>query len=593
MKQFWFQGRAFIQNILIGLGLVVLFSFYQTLNALSSSPLRIVYPPNNHQTIAPRIFFIGSASPSGQVFLNNQPIERSAKGYFAPSFPLQIGENNFTIQYKNQTISRKIIRLDTNPVIPQKLGFADNSFSPAVPKTRLVGEWICFSAIATPQAQVSVQLGEKILPLLPQSRTAKLPSNSAVLTNLNQANFKNKTGYYQGCQQFNQVANLGKPLFKAELNNRSITQQSQGEIKIISDQNLPVIEVIVSEGVARTGPSSDYSRLTPLPQGTKARITGQEGDWLRLDYGGWILDKETRLIDNEVLDMANIRGISSSTINQATEIIFPLSYPVPIAVRQEDDKFILTLYNTIAQTDTIFLVNNPLVRRLDWRQVTPNTVEYTFNLKDKKQWGYTLRYQGTNLILTLRNPPSKTLNLQGKVILLDPGHGGKETGAVGPTGYPEKDINLVISQLLKQELEKLGAKVYLTRETDQDLSLPARVEMINNLQPTLALSIHYNALPDDGDAVNTKGVGIFWYHPQAQDLSVFLHDYLTKNLNRPSYGVFWNNLALTRPYSSPSILLELGFMSNPGEFEWITDSKAQKKLAQVLASGIAQWFQQS
>jgi len=276
-----------------------------------------------------------------------------------------------------------------------------------------VGEWICFSAIATPQAQVSVQLGDKILPLLPQTHTTKLPSNAAVLTNLNQANSEDKTGYYRGCQQFKQEANLGKPIFTAQLNNRSISQQGQGEINIISDQNLPVIEIIAVQGVARTGPGSDYSRLTPLPQGTKARVTGKEGDWLRLDYGGWILERE------------------------------------------------------------------------------------------KQQWGYSLRYQGTNLILTLRHPPEKSDNLQGKVILLDPGHGGKETGAVGPTGYTEKEINLLMSKLIKQELEKLGATVYLTRETDIYLSLPARVEMINNLQPTLAISVHYNALPDDGDALNT------------------------------------------------------------------------------------------
>lgn len=592
MGRFWLKVRTFGQNILIGLGLVLLIGFYDSISAKSTS-LMIVYPPDNHQTTAARIFFIGSAPPSGQVLLNNQPIERSAKGYFAPSFPLQVGENNFTIRYQNQTINRQIIRRDTQAVIPQDLAFADNSLSPSVHKTRLVGEWICFSAIATPQAQVSVQLGDKILPLLPQPQTTKLPSNAAVLTNLNQANSEDKTGYYRGCQQFQQEANLGKPIFTAQLNNRSISQQGQGEINIISDQNLPVIEIIAAQGVARTGPGSDYSRLTPLPQGTKARVTGKEGDWLRLDYGGWILERETRLIVNEVLDNANIRGLSSRSINQATEIIFPLSHPVPIAVAQEDDKFILTLYNTIAQTDTIFLVDNPLVRRLDWRQINPTTIEYTFNLNQKQQWGYSLRYQGTNLILTLRHPPEKSDNLQGKVILLDPGHGGKETGAVGPTGYTEKEINLLMSKLIKRELEKFGATVYLTRETDIELSLPARVEMINNLQPTLAISVHYNALPDDGDALNTQGIGIFWYHPQAADLSVFLHDYLTKNLSRPSYGVFWNNLALTRPYSSPSLLLELGFMSNPQEFEWITDTQAQKQLAQVLAAGISQWFQQS
>ncbi|MBD0346830.1 MAG: N-acetylmuramoyl-L-alanine amidase, partial [Coleofasciculus sp. Co-bin14] len=76
-----------------------------------------------------------------------------------------------------------------------------------------------------------------------------------------------------------------------------------------------------------------------------------------------------------------------------------------------------------------------------------------------------------------------------------------------------------------------------------------------------------NALPDDGDAIKTKGVSTFWYHAQAHSLAVYLHNHLVKTLNRPSYGVFWNNLALTRPSGTPSVLLELGFMINPDEYE--------------------------
>jgi N-acetylmuramoyl-L-alanine amidase len=265
-----------------------------------------------------------------------------------------------------------------------------------------------------------------------------------------------------------------------------------------------------------------------------------------------------------------------------------------MTVKQEDDKFILTLHNTVAQTDTIALVDNPLIRRMDWRQLDPTTVEYTFHLYDKRQWGYDLNYRGSNLILTLRHGPkisdSTAQPLQGISILLDPGHGGKESGALGHTGYPEKAVNLVVSKLLREELIDRGATVYLTRDKDVDLSLPARVEKINEIKPTLALSVHYNALPDGGDAMNTAGIGMFWYHPQAHDLSVFLHDYLVKNLNRPSYGVFWNNLALTRPAIAPSILLELGFMINPDEFEWITNSAEQKKLARAIADGLVAWF---
>jgi N-acetylmuramoyl-L-alanine amidase len=61
-------------------------------------------------------------------------------------------------------------------------------------------------------------------------------------------------------------------------------------------------------------------------------------------------------------------------------------------------------------------------------------------------------------------------------------------------------------------------------------------------------------------------------------------------LSRSTYGVFWNNLALTRPTDTPSVLLELGFMSNPDEFEWVINPKEQKKLAKILAEGITQWF---
>jgi N-acetylmuramoyl-L-alanine amidase len=83
------------------------------------------------------------------------------------------------------------------------------------------------------------------------------------------------------------------------------------------------------------------------------------------------------------------------------------------------------------------------------------------------------------------------------------------------------------------------------------------------MAPTLALSLHYNALPDAGDALNTAGIGSFWFHAQARDLAQFLHDYLVEHLDRPSYGVYWNNLALTRPQVSHTVLLELGYMTNP------------------------------
>jgi N-acetylmuramoyl-L-alanine amidase len=387
---------------------------------------------------------------------------------------------------------------------------------------------------------------------------------------------------------------LGYPNFQLSMNGETIRQTGSGRVAVFSPTNLQVVEVTADSGTARTGPSTDYSRLTPLPKGTRATVTGQDGEWLRLDYGGWIRAAETQAIPNAVPPRTLIRSVQARQIAGWTEIIFPLQMPVPVTVQQGDRTFTLTLHNTTAQTDTILLNDDPIIERLDWHQPAPQQVQYTFNLKSRQQWGYKLRYEGTSLILSLRHPPeSITQNspLSGMRILLDPGHGGPEDlGARGATGYPEKDVTLVVSRLIRDRLIARGATVYITREGDADLYPQDRVDLINQLEPAIALSIHYNALPDNGDAVNTAGVGTFWYNAQAHSLAVFLHNYLVETLERPSYGVFWNNLALTRPTIAPAVLLELGFMINPEEFEWIIDPQEQERLAEAIAEGVTQWL---
>lgn len=564
-----------------------------------SQTLFLSYPPNNHKTVADSIFLIGSAPSTGKVLVNGKSINRSPQGFFAPSFPLKMGTNKFTIRYQNKTVTRTITKLSTEPEFPKTLGFAKNSLTPSKDIARLPNELICFGAIAPPDTKANVILANQNLPLMPLEKTVELQSNSAALISENEplATRSSQNNTYQqvkGCMSAQQAGIIGNPTFELIFGNKTVKQKSPAQITILSPNNLEVVQVVTEAGVARTGPSTTYSRLTPLPRGTKASVTGREGEWLRLDYGGWIKAEETRTLSNNIPPETMIRSLSSRVTNDKTEIIFPLQNQVPIAIKQDDETFTITLYNTTAQTDTIRFDDNPLIKRLDWQQVAPKQVEYTFNLKSEQQWGYDVRYQGTNLILSLNHQPKLSTNgnknLNGISILLDPGHGGKELGAVGPNGIPEKDVNLIVSKLLAKELTQKGAKVYLTRETDKNVSLGDRVKMINNIKPTLALSVHYNALPDAGDAINTKGIGMFWYHPQAHDLAVFLHHYLVENLDRPSYGVFWNNLALTRPHTAPTILLELGFMINPNEFEWIINPREQQKLASAIADGVTAWL---
>lgn len=573
---------------------LILTTGYSTISYASTS-LYLAYPPAKHTTTAASIFFIGTAPLPGEVLINDQVIERSQSGHFAPSLPLKIGENKFTLRYQDQVIERVITRVSTQPELISDDDFAPDSFTPTEDITRLPQELICFGAVAPSEAQVTVEIANQTISLFPQENWQQLPPNTAIYTP-NTTTSQATINYYQGCTSFSQTGFLGNPLFKLDLGDRRpVVTKSDATVTIIPPDNLDVVEVISNQGVARTGPSTTYSRLTPLPEGTRASVTGKQGEWLRLDYGGWIKGEETRLIPRQIPPQTFVSFVNTRAGYHQTEVIFPLQVPVPVKIRQTDTSLTLTLYNAIAQTDTIRFDDHPWLKRLDWQQVTPNQVEYTIHFKSPQQWGYDLGYDHNNLILTIQHPPAisprSIFPLQDITILLDPGHGGSELGAKGPTGYPEKDINLIISQLLAQELEQLGAKVVLTRETDVDMSLEERVEMIAEVKPAIALSIHYNALPDAGDAINTSGISTFWYHPQAHDLAVFLHNHLVKSLNRPSYGVYWNNLALTRPHYAPTVLLELGFMINPTEFEWIVDPQSQQELSESLAEGILLWFE--
>lgn len=587
------------------------------LSAQTQSNLLIVYPPPEHQTVSKKIFFIGTAIPNQPVFINGKPIRnRSNNGHFAPSLPLKMGKNIFKIRQQDQEVRLEITRISDQPAAPPGLAFAEDSLVPKVDIARMPDEPICFGAVAPPKSNVSAQLGSSRIVLMPQIDSVNLPPNSAVLTAENKPEPNKNLGRYEGCTTLDFPFNYGRPIFEIEENGKTITKEGAGEINILSPKDIKVVEVIADQGVARTGASTTFSRLTPLPKGTRARVTGKEGDWFRLDYGGWIKAEETKPVLGNIPPQSLIRGVTSKIKQSETEIVFPLQIPVPIEVKQTDSSITLTLHNTTAQTDTIRLDADPLIKRLDWQQVSPTKLEYTFELNTKQQWGYDLSYQDTSLIFSLRHPPETYIkppagsmkyldngSIQGKIIrdelpkplkeikiLLDPGHGGAELGAKGPTGYPEKEINLHISKLIKQELTRLGATVYLTRDKDKDVSLAERVAMIDKIKPDLALSIHYNALPDSGNAEKTKGISTFWYNTQAHQPAMFLHNYLVTKLNRPDQGTFWNNLALTRPHSAPAILLELGFMINPEEFEWITNAQAQDNLAKTVAQGVRAWF---
>lgn len=198
----------------------------------------------------------------------------------------------------------------------------------------------------------------------------------------------------------------------------------------------------------------------------------------------------------------------------------------------------------------------------------------------------------------LVNAMSNTLPLLGKVIYIDPGHGGKDPGAMY-NGIMEKDINLEISKILEKKLLKMGAVVYLTRYGDYDLSvnhtnnrkrsdLSRRSNIINKTKPDLYLSIHLNA----EETGLYRGAQVFYSNNNQENekLAKLFQNEFKKNLNSFRKYKKDNNLYLEKRIKVPGILIEIGFLSNNNERYLLKKKYYLEKVSNIIVNSTIKYF---
>lgn len=567
-----------------------------TVTPALAAPLGVVFPPNGYHTTASHIFLVGTAPAGTPVTVDGKPVERSRTGNFAPTVPLAPGDNAIEVRAGTRTLMLHVVRATPAPP-PTGLAFAPGSLLPAADVTRLPGERVRFEADAPADAQVSVLWNNRRVPLVREPVGMALPPNQAVLTG---DNAPGPTALrFVGAMQLTGPTPPSRPIFELRWHGQLLRQPGPGRLAVLDSAQLPVVAIAADDTITRTGPSTDYSRGTPLPRGVESAVTGSTGDWLRLECGEWVARSATVPMPNALPPRTIVRSVSLNDVPGWTECRIPLERPVPFAIAERDHRFALTLYGATAQTDTIRENEDALVERLTFLQTAPDRLRYDFRLKTPFAWGYTARYDGSVLVLSLRHRPTLatgwfTPPLAGQRIVIDPGHGGPiDTGTTGPTGLHEKDVTLPMAFLVRDALVRRGAQVLLTRTDDRYVSLAERDADIRRAAPVLALSLHCNALPDDGDAEHTQGLGAFWYDPLSQPFAAFMARSLCARLDRPLYGLFWDNLALTRPHVCPAMLLELGFLTHPAEAEWLADPAAQRRYAEAIADAIVAYLRRA
>ncbi len=190
-------------------------------------------------------------------------------------------------------------------------------------------------------------------------------------------------------------------------------------------------------------------------------------------------------------------------------------------------------------------------------------------------------------------------NVRRNLVVLDPGHGGKDPGKVGADEELEKDINLAISLKVREKLEEDGMEVVMTREEDVMLSdgdadnkkledLNSRIDIINEQQPAIAVSIHQNSYSDP--AVRGAQVFYFTHSDKGKQAAEALQKELLEFDQENTRDIKANDTYyLLKKTEVPTVIVECGFLSCPGEAELLTDEAYQEELAVAIAKGIESW----
>ena len=200
--------------------------------------------------------------------------------------------------------------------------------------------------------------------------------------------------------------------------------------------------------------------------------------------------------------------------------------------------------------------------------------------------------------------PTMNILISDKIIGIDPGHGGIDSGAVGPSGVAEDEINLQIALKLKDIIVENGGKVVMTRETDEGLytdksktlkemkteDLHKRKEIIERENCDILISIHLNSFEES----KYYGAQTFYGkdNEESRKLAISIQNQLKEELDKDNKRVAQEleDVFLINELDIPAVLVECGFLSNPKEEKLLADEDYQMKVALAIYNGIVKYL---
>lgn len=319
-------------------------------------------------------------------------------------------------------------------------------------------------------------------------------------------------------------------------------------------------------------------------------------------------DGQSILFSNsEVVDLDSIATKTTDAVSYhvkkinafTSELIVAFNAPVVHSIRRDDSKLTMNLYNALRYNDPTF---KNTIQNTDFGDMKIDLLprvglKLTLPIEKDNVIDCFLGADGRSIkIVTKGAKPRKSVcavqkctpqpRVSGKkLVVLDPGHGGSDYGAIRE-GINEKDINLDVSKRVQAILASKGVDIEMTRDKDETVSLQDRTIFAANKSPDIFVSIHVNS------SVKPEicGIETHYYHQESLELAQTAHSVLVSNVKSKDRGLFKSRFYVINHTDVPAILVEIGFISNITERAELVSEQRKQQTANAIAEGILKYL---
>ena len=550
--------------------------------------LLIANPSKDVSTTASEYYITGASDPSASLTCNGAVVEdRGVYGTFGVYVSLQDGKNTFTFQNAGRTESVTITKTTKS----------SGGGIYTIDDLRRIG----------PKSNDVVKSGETF------RIRCTAPANGKVTATLNDETIELKqeaiasTGveaYYSAeidlpTLPSGQWEDLGPITYRLKYNGKTDSAVSAGHVFLLGKGASIFARVNQNAAVLYEKGQTDANQVSIISRGAVDSIVDSTDTHYKLKMGNWILKDYVDIVANKKPKPNHVADMSYSKKNGGEELVLHGTTSPAFKAYNTSEKIVVKFYNTKAE-DRI-KIHSSLFSSVEMEQTGSHLQMEFIKKPGSNTIGYDVSYDNkgnTKLFFNVKpGYGSDEKPLENMTIVVDPGHGGLDSGAVGVLygkGPMEKDITMAQALVLKNRLESLGAKVILTvkpnQPKDQKVEMTDRIEVTRKTKADLYLSLHCNSISATANGLKPSGTEIYYYESNSKALADKVLTNITSYNGRKNRGVKHSNYYVTRNPLCPSMLIELGFMSNPVEYDEMCSPDALYDTANAIADAVIDYL---